>query len=56
MSELLETLTKIYFKIRDYLEVCFTVMINKEDTIKEQKIKDDMLCNYWYSMVDSPDH
>lgn len=54
MSELLELLIRSYFKTRHYLEASFIIMINKEDTIKEQQTKDDMLCKYWYSMVDSP--
>lgn len=54
MNELLELLIRSYFKTRHYLEACFIVMINKEDTIKEQQTKDDMLCKYWYLMVDSP--
>jgi len=51
MNELLTLLTRSYFKARHYLETCFIVMINKEDTIKKQQIKDDMLCKYWYQMV-----
>lgn len=54
MTELLELLGKSYFKTRHYLEECFISMINEEDTIKEQHVKDDMLCKYWYLMVDSP--
>ncbi|KAF0757724.1 Uncharacterized protein FWK35_00025389 [Aphis craccivora] len=56
MAELLELLTRSYFKTRHYLEACFVLMVNKEDTIKEQRVKDDMLCKYWYLMVDTPEH
>lgn len=54
MSELLELVIRSYFKTRHYFEAGFTIMINKEDTIKEQQTKDDMLCKHWYSMIDSP--
>lgn len=53
MAKLLELLTKGYFKTRYYLEACFIAMINNEDTIKELQVKDDMLCKYWYLMVDA---
>jgi len=56
MTELLELLTRSYFKTRHYLEACFILMVNKEETIKEQQVKDDMLCKFWYSMVDTPEH
>jgi len=56
MAELLELLIKSYFKTRHYLEACFDLMVNKEDTIKKQQVKDDMLCKYWYLMVDTPEH
>lgn len=56
MTELLELLTRSYFKTRHYLEACFILMVNKEDTIKEQQFKDDMLCKFWYLMVDTPKH
>lgn len=53
MIELLELLIKIYFKTRDNLQDCFILMINKDETLKEQQVKDDMLCKYWYSMIDT---
>lgn len=53
MIELLEQLAESYFKTRHYLESCHVLMINKEITIKEQQVKDDMLCTYWYFMVDN---
>lgn len=53
MGKLLELLAKSYFKTRNYLETCFIAMINKENTIKELQVKDDMLCKYWYLMVDN---
>lgn len=53
MAKLLECLAKCYFKTRNNLDVCFIAMINKEDSIKELQVKDDMLCKYWYLMVDS---
>lgn len=55
MTELLKLLIKTYFKTRDNLQDCFILMINKEETMKEQQVKDDMLCKYWYSMVDTPE-
>lgn len=54
MNELLEQLTMCYFKARRYITANYMLMINKEDTIKNQEVKDDMLCKYWYLMVDSP--
>lgn len=56
MTELLKILINSYFKTRQYLEAGFILMINQENTIKEQKLKDDMLCKFWYSMVDTPEH
>lgn len=55
MMDLLELLTSSYFKIRHYIEANFILIINKEITIKEQQAKDDMLCKYWYLMVDTPE-
>lgn len=55
MTDLLKLLIKSYFKTRDNLQECFIFMINKEETMKEQQVKDDMLCKYWYSMVDTPE-
>jgi len=54
MTELLGYLIHNYFKIRHYFEVCFTLMTNKENTLKNQQVKDDMLCKYWHSMITSP--
>ncbi|XP_025406013.1 uncharacterized protein LOC112680196 isoform X2 [Sipha flava] len=53
MGKLLELLAKSYFRTRNYLEACFVAMINKEDTIKELQEKDDILCKYWYLMVEN---
>lgn len=54
MIELLELLARSYFKARHYLEACSVSMVNKEATIKEQQVKDDMLCKYWYGLMDTP--
>lgn len=52
MTELLKRLIVSYVKTRHYLELCFFSMVKMENTIEEEQLKDNILCKYWYSMVD----
>ncbi|VVC27088.1 Hypothetical protein CINCED_3A000102 [Cinara cedri] len=52
MTELLKRLVVSYVKTRHFLEFCFVSMMKMENTIEEEQLKDDILCKYWYLMVD----
>lgn len=52
MTELLKRLVITYIKTRNYLEFCFISMVKMENTIEEKQLKDDLLCKYWYLMVE----